>query len=211
MDSATTTWGEFSFSDGDHIGCSMKTGVHYESLLISRIMMIADHDGVAIDVGANIGTHTIPYAIKFKSVVAFEPHPIAHRLLELNIENNYLTNVTTFNFALGEEEGLGHMKIDGQKSDNLGGARLHTRGNVEFPIHRLDDHKIPDITLIKIDVEGYEGRVVFGARKTIETARPVVVFEQLEVDRFFNIFGFLMCDLSYTSLERISKNYIAIP
>lgn len=211
MDSATTEWGEFSFPDGDHIGRSMKAGVHYEKVLIRRIVEICDPEGTAVDVGANIGTHTIPYGKTFKSVIAFEPHPIAHRILGLNISLNYLVNVTTFNFALGEEAGTGHMKIDEQISDNLGGARIHERGNVEFPIHRLDDYQIPNVSLIKIDVEGYEGRVVFGARKTIEACRPVVVFEQLEPDRFFNIFGFLMCDLSYTSVERISKNFIAIP
>ncbi len=209
MKTAETKWGTFSYLEEDHIGRSMADGLHYEFALIDRIIEVCDLNGVAVDVGANIGTHTIPFGKKFKSVVAFEPHPIAHRLLKLNVTLNYLTNVEVYEVALGEAAGTGYMNIPEGPISNLGGARLTEQGNTEFPIHTLDSYSIPDLKLLKIDVEGYEERVIRGAEKTITKHRPIIVFERAEND--FGIVNILAIDFSYHRYELVSKNCIMIP
>ena len=48
---------------------------------------------------------------------------------------------------------------------------------IEVPLRRLDDFHFRDVSLIKIDVEGHEFEVIQGARKTIESSRPVMIME----------------------------------
>ncbi|HEY7157299.1 MAG TPA: FkbM family methyltransferase [Gemmataceae bacterium] len=140
-------------------------------------------DGVFLDVGANVGLHTLAVARHLAggggAVVAFEPHPVNHRLLADNIRQNHLRHVVAENLGLAEapETLIGTASADG------GNWSLASRGNYRFEVElvRLDDYlqanPVPRIDLMKIDVEGAEVRVLRGARKTLERFRPLIVFE----------------------------------
>ncbi|HEY7269511.1 MAG TPA: FkbM family methyltransferase [Dehalococcoidia bacterium] len=139
-------------------------------------------DGVFLDVGANVGIHTLAVARHLAgggAVVAFEPHPVNHRLLVHNLWQNRLRHVVAENFGLAEASAtlIGTAAADG------GNWSLASRGDYRFEVKlvRLDDylqsHPVPRIDLMKIDVEGAEVRVLRGARKTIERFSPLIVFE----------------------------------
>lgn len=145
--------------------------------------------GVAYDIGAHAGPHTWVLAGRVGPsgrVISFEPDPESFRKLTDMVRLNGLENVDAFAFALGEDAGVGELRIptDGRQlaatlDPRL--AHLAVGGRVSVPVFRLDDLVatlgLPAPTFIKVDVEGFEGRVLAGARATLASARPVVFIE----------------------------------
>lgn len=144
-----------------------------------------DFDSTAVDVGANIGNHSVFLAGLFSNVLAFEPNPQVFALLQLNtlgrqiIPLNYgLSNIASNRILSIDRENLGASRITGDDVDSDSNS-LNTLG---IEVCRLDDVAEIDasktISLIKIDVEGHELAVLEGAVRIIERERPVIVFEQ---------------------------------
>jgi FkbM family methyltransferase len=138
--------------------------------------------GVFLDVGANIGIHTLAIAhhlSKGGAVVAFEPHPVNHRLLIHNLKQNHLHHVVAERLGLAETA----TTLIGTGSADSGNWSLASQGDYRFEVRlvRLDDylhdHPLPRLDLMKLDVEGAELRVLRGARQTIKRFRPLIVFE----------------------------------
>ncbi len=139
-------------------------------------------DGVFVDVGANVGLHTLAVARHLAdggAVVAFEPHPANHRLLVHNLAQNRLRHVIAESFGLAESPAT----LTGTACAEGGNWSLASRGDRRFEVRLvrlddyLDDHPVPRIDLMKIDVEGAEVRVLRGARRTIERFLPLIIFE----------------------------------
>ena len=128
---------------------------------------------VVIDAGAMIGDHTSFYAKHQCSVFAFEPNPQAFECLEYNSRN--LDNVSCFNCALSDSA----EEIEISVLENAGASYLHREfdGGVKVKTSPLDDFAIKNISFIKIDVEGFEPFVLFGAQKTISESRPFMLIE----------------------------------
>src|SRR5687768_6707932 len=78
-----------------HTGMYEKENVQFLLGLLQRIS-----EPVVLDIGANIGNHTLAFATCAKHVFAFEPIPAIYKLLSMNVAQNNLANVTTCNFAL---------------------------------------------------------------------------------------------------------------
>jgi FkbM family methyltransferase len=171
------------------LGIEMQQHVYWAGLSRddSRILDLAravlPADGVFLDVGANVGIHTLAVARHLAAgggaVLAFEPHPVNHRLLVHNIQQNRLRHVVAENFGLAETPD----KLTGTASAAGGNWSLASQGEYRFEVRllRLDDylqdHPFPRLDLMKIDVEGAEVRVLRGARQTIERFHPLIVFE----------------------------------
>jgi FkbM family methyltransferase len=168
------------FDDSDHIfRIARDTGTFYENDLLTSLRPYLDRDDQVVDVGANIGNHSIYFAAQCGCrVTAFEPNPMVYELLRLNIEHNQLlSRIETHCTALGAQSGLG--EIDTSKAvHNLGAARVKPVPDGTVRIERLDD-ALPRInpSLIKIDVEGMELEILHGAQRTIERARPIICIE----------------------------------
>lgn len=135
---------------------------------------------LALDIGANIGNHALYFSERFERVVAYEPNPTVRALLDFNAAQ--AGNVEVRPFGLGDAMGCFHQQIE---IGNLGGSRLTEesgKNTIEVNVRRLDEEELGRIDLIKIDVEGFESRVLAGALKTLEAQRPVVLFEQSKDD-----------------------------
>lgn len=140
-------------------------------------------DGVFLDVGANIGLHTLALARHLEpgggTVLAFEPHPVNYQALLDNIDRNALNNVIVENLGLADCADV----LRGASPAGPGNWSLATEGECTFEVRleRLDDylgqHPLPRLDAVKIDVEGAEVRALRGARATIERFRPLIVFE----------------------------------
>jgi FkbM family methyltransferase len=162
----------------------------------------------ALDIGANIGNHSLFFARRFAAVHSFEPNPRTYGVLAVNAQ--LAPNITTHNVALGDEPGLLTLTFNplnvGEASLIAGqGAAGADHSDVKVEI--LDDFlpRLDQITLMKIDVEGFEAPVLRGARQTIQTHRPIVVFEQnadafiegrSEVAELLQREGYTLCVLS---------------
>jgi len=137
-----------------------------------------------LDVGANIGCTSLLFGDLGQQVVAFEPLPRTFELLEKNITRSTKNNIRALPFALGDEDGEVEMYfLDENRSMAfiLDRTSRDDRPSAVIQVKRLDN-LFPEIALdrldfMKIDVEGYELRVLKGAEKIISKYRPIVQME----------------------------------
>jgi len=136
--------------------------------------------GTALDIGANIGNHALYFAKRFKHVHAFEPNPQTFDLLRFNVQ--WLPNVDVHRYGLGNQRGVFELI---ENRTNLGGSSIligdkGTQGVVSIIVESLDQTPIDtkNLCFIKIDVEGFEARVIQGGLETLRRHQPLVVLEQ---------------------------------
>ena len=126
--------------------------------------------GVFVDVGANVGTYALALARHVGEsgrVIAIEPHPVTHARLKFNREASGATQVALVAAAAGPADGELLIETDG---DNLGASHIVTgqpAGNaIRVPALRLqrilDEAGVSQVDALKIDVEGFEDRVLTG-------------------------------------------------
>lgn len=160
-----------------------------------------------IDVGANIGAHTVALARLVGPagrVLALEPVDANHRLLCGNLALNGLDWADGLLAAAGAADGMLHLAAVAMDQDgNYGALSLDAlAGDRPVPVHRLDG-LVGDrlsgagrVRLIKIDVEGMEAEVLEGARGLIGRDRPVLYVENDRPDKS-NALIRLLGDLGY--------------
>jgi FkbM family methyltransferase len=126
---------------------------------------------VVIDAGAMIGDHTIVYSDWCRQVHAFEPSKKSFECLQHNMRD--LKNVTCYSVGLSDSK----HKATVSENENQGAACLEKSADGTTACETLDSFSFDDIGFIKIDVEGFEYRVLFGAIETIETTNPAMLIE----------------------------------
>jgi FkbM family methyltransferase len=141
-----------------------------------------------IDGGANIGYYSL-MASKLVgqkgSVYAFEPTPATFKRLCDNISLNELQNVKPYQMGLGSDDGELEYFISNINPVNNSFVKSelnsHPGSNViKVKIARLDTifpDGIDNLSVIKLDVEGYENEVILGAKNLIQKSRPAIIFE----------------------------------
>jgi FkbM family methyltransferase len=162
-----------------------------------------------IDIGANIGNHSLFFSKWFKKVISFEPHPVNFKLLAMN---TYGTNIEIHNLALSDVES--NLILNDKDLFNSG---AHTISNVNLSegilirATRLDRLISDDkhIDLIKIDVEGHEVKVLKGALNTITRCRPTIIFEQSieKIDDGTSDTIGLLKEMGYTNFYYLQKRF----
>ena len=160
-------------SDDRYIGqrIAIQKYEEYESVLILRNV---NKNSVVVDVGANIGYYTLLLAKICKKVYAFEPDKRCFEILKKNIEENKLKNVVLFNLAVGDKNEKVEFIID---KENLGNSRIGD-GDETILCDSLDNVlKKEKIDLMKIDVQGYEEKVIEGAKNIISKYSPILFME----------------------------------
>jgi FkbM family methyltransferase len=131
-----------------------------------------------IDVGANIGNHTVYFAQNFTydSIVSFEPIPANFVLLEQNITG--LNNVFLRREAVGDTSADIMMR---ENRGNMGACEVDPEGDVSVHQVRLGDIFVPEVSLVKIDVEWYELQVLEGAKELLKEDKPLILIEDSSV------------------------------
>ena len=154
-----------------------------------------------VEVGANIGLLTIPFA-RFVApagkVIAFEPQRIVHQMLCGNIALNALENVFTHNSAVGRICGsIMVPPVDYAQIGNFGGIELGaaTRGE-QVPLVTIDSLRLEQCDFMKIDVEGMELEVLQGAASTLRQFCPFLYIENDRVHKSRALIGHLL-ELDY--------------
>lgn len=200
------------------VSASIRSGIPWESFMHQYFKKFSNKNKIALDIGANIGTHTIYLSEYFKEVHGFEPQRKVFDLLKSNIEINNCHNVKLHNFGLGVKNEIVQMQEYDENSDfNQGGVGIDLKKNSEkkgeeIYVKVLDELNLKDVSFIKLDVEGYEYFVLKGAEKTISISRPIIIIEINHRSEEYrkNIFKFFK-KLQY-KLKRISwADYLALP
>lgn len=174
----------------DHIGRNIAIAGVYEGAglramewMIEVGIINSPEQSQFIDVGANVGMYTLSLAECFEHVAAFEPHPVTRKVLELNVAINGLKNVSVSSYALSNKSGSATLE---DNLNNIGAATLEGSGgsnntySVETKVASTAINEIfndQSISLIKIDVEGHELKVIEGLREILMSQKPVIAFE----------------------------------
>lgn len=140
-------------------------------------------DTVALDIGASLGLWTLPLARAARATGArlwcFEPNPENIPWLAANIERNDLAGVVDLHeIALGARQGTARLGLRERGGGNGAVVDAPDPDAVEVPLTRLDDLDFPRrVSLLKMDVEGFELEVLRGATALVARDRPVIFGE----------------------------------
>ena len=163
---------------------------------------------VTLDIGANIGNHTLYFLneCKAKFVYCFEPAQDTFKILERNIIINKLEGRTYLRNA-GVGNSMGFASISNSKPHNTAYTQIELSEKGSIEVVSIDGLNIREsIGFVKIDVEGFELAVINGMKETIKSNSPFIMIEiwKSNFDEIFSIlegFGY-----QYKLLEESSEN-----
>jgi len=151
-----------------------------------RELLMDINEPICLDIGANVGHHTMFLSIYSEKVYAFEPFKEVIERLNYNININKIENVYIHEIGLGNKNEIRKFSITNDCNDGSGQfikeASLNANNDcIDLKIFNGDEYisqlALDDINFIKIDVEGFEKFVLLGLEKTLRLYRPIVMFE----------------------------------
>ena len=144
-------------------------------------------NSTCLDIGANIGNHSVFFANFFSNVDCFEPQPDNYYLLKFNVKK--FKNIRTFNFGASDVDE--HQYLYTPNPTNMGFSTLYGTGlesnnerniKIKVELKNLDnfykENKIKKISFIKMDLEGHEYKSLIGLKDTMNRDSPVIALEQ---------------------------------
>jgi len=187
-------------------------------------------DDVFYDIGANVGYFScVAKNLGAKSVVAFEPDPLTCDIIKLNFKINDIPDEDYHLFEVALSNNNGVTSFSRMDVSNTGISGLGVREGVvdvlDVEIATLDElvshNELAPPTILKIDVEGEETRVLNGAIKTLSSInmpRLIVVeaasredgsISDTELTSILSQHGYYIERLSQETDVRIRENYLA--
>ncbi|KMQ66272.1 hypothetical protein ACM46_01615 [Chryseobacterium angstadtii] len=152
----------------------------YEKYIIDDIRSVLTKDKVLLDIGANIGQHSLLLSPYCKQIYAFEPIPDVYHEFNESIKQNNFRNIKLFNCAVGNSSEVksfnyvvGHAGMSSfVATKNPGQKKI----NVQIePLEKMINDAKFDV--VKMDVEGYEAIVILGNKDIFLKNRPVFFLE----------------------------------
>lgn len=180
---------------------------------------------VVLDIGANIGVHSVMFSREvgeLGAVYAFEAQRIIFNMLAGNVAINSLSNVFCFHnavsdvselinipiFDYGKPMSFGSVEFGGDQIESIGQAP--GRGKAEQVLGiAIDKMSFHQIHFMKIDVEGMEMKVLKGSENSIDQFRPFILVEYLKSNKNEMIEWFK--SKKYVIYSGIGANYFCIP
>lgn len=203
---------------GDHISSRILAKGFYErdelEALYGLILSDERQLDIFIDIGANIGNHTIFFADKFNSVIAIEADPTIFKVLKFNVEINSLNNVKFYNLAASSSAGMVNFRVSGLENHGTGHVVSAEQGGETIQVRSLPIDEVLTqhscVSLIKIDVEGYECEVLKGLSKTLMSSNALVAFEANSINSYIRTSEYLR-SCGYTKFVTFSYPFAPLP
>ncbi|UYG06035.1 FkbM family methyltransferase [Halomonas sp. M4R1S46] len=162
----------------------------YELAMLRSMSERLEHGDLVLDVGANIGNHTLYLAaVTGCRVHSFEPNALLCRALQQSIEANGLS-ASVWVHSVGVGSATGKARFAHEDETNLGGQSLSldSSDGAAIDVIRLDDLEFDEpVTAIKVDVEGMELDVLEGAKDLIARDSPLLYIECQKQSDFYSI------------------------
>ncbi|MDP9011729.1 MAG: FkbM family methyltransferase [Pseudomonadota bacterium] len=182
--------GYFLYNCNDYyIGRSIERYGEFSALEMKLFGQICSPGHIVIEVGANIGAHTVGLARLVGPqgrVLAFEPQRLSFQTLCANLALNSIENVDCFWAAVGAQEGFIDVPdLNPWKEYNFGGVTLlGPQGGRRVTCLTLDQYvRLPKVDVIKIDVEGMEADVLRGSEQLLKQFKPVLYVENDRLEK----------------------------
>lgn len=193
---------------------------------LNKWLQLPQKKDLFIDIGANIGFYSILAINKFEydRSISFEANPDTFNILEKNITlNNIQDKVNLNNYGLGKkEDSLNFLK----KEVHTGGSRFIKKGEKnkikqkeissvsKIPVKKGDrtlvdkDIKPRKISMIKIDVEGHEFKVIKGMQKILLNMKPNSYLFVEIWDSNYDEVNSIIENLGFTRVDSLGSNYL---
>lgn len=180
-----TDEGSFLIDDNDLIGNRILQYGTWERNIEEVYNELIKPEYLTINIGSNMGYHTIKMASISRKLIAFEPQRKMFNQLCSNIYLNQLDDkIDAHRLALGDVKEKSRMSsiednpylVCGPLS-NYGGMSIPEEGTgEEIQITTLDSFNFnPDFILM--DAEGYEHKILIGSSETLNESKPIILFE----------------------------------
>jgi len=135
-----------------------------ELIIFSFYWSNRNHYKRVLDIGANIGLHSILLGKCGYEVRSFEPDPEHFKVLQRNLELNGCSNVTPNNAAVSSEAGsMEFVRVLGNTTgSHLAGSKANPYGDLDrFPVQvEAIDQLLRWADLMKLDAEGHEKEIL---------------------------------------------------
>ena len=192
------------------------TNNFFEIADLTTLRAYIPEKAVILDIGANIGNHSMYWALQNNAemIYSFEPQEHIFNILQKNIEINNIKNIKAFNMALGKHSTKGAYTAGNYNNGgmgNFGGQEIIENAQGTVVIKSLDDvisgENISKIDFIKCDVEGFEFNVLLGAEKTLIKYKPLI-FVEVFANNKDKVFEYLN-NLGYAVIKTFdASNYL---
>jgi FkbM family methyltransferase len=152
----------------------------YEPEILNLIKKHSNKKNVFLDIGANIGQHSLFSSFFFKEVISFEPINKLYLQIKKSIKQNNIKNIKVHKFGLSNNNETKNIKIN---FSNIGSSSiLDTEEKFDLEekikLKKLDlILKNKKIDFIKMDIEGYEYFAFLGMENLIGKYKPKIIFE----------------------------------
>lgn len=191
-DSVRTDGGNMKWIRGDDYTWNIIVADYKDSFLplikYLRGKKILGRNGV-IQAGGHSGLYPYLLTEYFDMVFTFEPNPLNFHCLVQNCQGK---NIIKMNVALGSKTGRIQSVIN--NDHNLGMCTIkETKDKHYIPMIAIDSMALTGIDLIEFDLEGCEYDALLGAKKTIETNKPVIIVENAtkQIVKFLSKLGYV--------------------
>ena len=192
------------------------SGVFYELSALESLRSLVRPGQTVVDVGANIGNHTVYFAGEACCrVLPFECNPRMAEHLRATIEMNGLSDLVDLShLGTAVSSFVGTIPFRFVRDDYSFITELQEDGTVLTPCLTLDSLGLEQCALLKIDVDGGEPWVLEGARNVLARLRPVVSIEVMnfnsrQVLSLFEAFGYDV--LMEDSRNDIYSDFVFVP
>ncbi len=182
------------------IGRSLRLYGEFAGDEVDSILSLVRAGDHVLDLGANIGFHTLALARTVGpegAVTAVEPQRYCFQLLCANVTANQLTTVECLRAAVGDTPGTCSIPLRSPTTPHNAGATAvsiepldEARGDT-VPMITVDSLDLKRCDFIKVDTEGFEDRVFMGARQTLKTLQPTLYIEVHDREKLQRLVGLL--------------------
>jgi FkbM family methyltransferase len=157
----------------------------HEPLTTKLLNDVVKDTFVCVDIGANLGYYSVLEGKRAKKgfLIAIEPFDQSAKALKMNLIRNGISNSRVFQIAISDHDGEGYLLV-GERS-NLNHLVLEKpdediKAQIVL-VRKLDsiiqEMNLPRVDLLRMDVEGSEGRIYSGGRMTISRFHPLILME----------------------------------
>lgn len=152
----------------------LESGVYNQASDIALVSRFVNGDTIFADIGAHIGSFTVPIARIARVVHCFEPVPRTLEFLKNNIDLNQLSNVEIHPYGLGTRTAEYAVSIC--PTDGGSNSLLEEGAGRKVSVKKLDD-VLERVDVIKIDVEGMEVGALQGGQRLLREYQPIIFSE----------------------------------